>query len=1411
MDGEVNTGDSVYAIPETVWKKNRELKELEPNLHRNGINQSDKNGEAETDENDEALYLVIEDGTNSLPIKEHRAASPPAYQQLQRPTSLTTAPQDHNLIDLDGDYIDPNDYFKQDIMAARREESGAGNCNKNNNTAANIDQMCNMHVPQTHVDESQTSLINQMDAGMEPETGFHNRPHSVTSLIRHMEKQQLFHSENDTGRSRSPVLNQGLQRTGTAQFPKSKSSPESSIKWCENEHYVGGYGYGYIPSNSSILADRFDALKGDDDDGDMYDDVDEGAHGIFIDDDWLYESLMLQDEDEVPMVDESDSSWSSEEWDHFSDDSDDNDMVHSHVEQPDPASTKESNGSQVHRRTSMRAVYGVDKGRETREETKQSPLVEWVKSKRSLDKVRSLFFGGRSTYASKAQTKEEDLEEDPEEIHIYDVKLCQAKHPPPTLPPQPEGLTQGQVVRRHILQSIMDSEKSYMMSLQRLIQSYEKPLLEREPPLLEKEKIKTIFYRIRGIYQCHLMFQIALSSRVKHWDEIGEIGDVFVASFSKAMVLDVYSAYVNNFTNAMDTAKKAAALKPAFNEFILEQQKSSKDRLSLYGLMLKPIQRFPQFILLLQDMLKNTPVGHTDRMPLQLALTKLETLAGVLNERKRQCEQRHEVKQLIKNLNVKFKTKSSNDKQRWLVRQDDMLQTTYNSQGSVLKCRERRLFMFNDLLVCTTVLNKSTTGMPNQDIPKYKHKWSVPLQDVEIVEPTMEGGDIELNTEPGRMTVTTSQMDEHEYLIGGSTRQLYQERNNIMHDLAVVNQITALIGTLKGSYGIFNTSDITDLTGVIQKMIEKKGKEIKQADINKIQLSLPAVEILEDLDCESAAKYQRGNKRVTIVFDAISAKIKFDWVTALENAKLGLKRDNNPGWHISEDDEIHAEMGFGIPLLSNHLPVFTTATHQTIKVLCSVLCPVESSRLRRTKAMESNAAKHCLWICSTNGQKLFMSLIGFQPPSPQVIETFELMDIENVSCMENVPGYRQDRLSNKLDYQSFRFSWMTVWVGDDKGRIFIFNTVGVDKSKSISSLKVPSPVTSLMYLHNQVFVAQDNGCVLVYSRNPGDGAWKVKEPKIIELGHHPVTSLLSVGKTLWCGCGNRVHLIDVANEFKQHVKNGLVKTQSSFEVHQDESTGVQSMVMAGVGVWIALKELDTIRLFHMETLQLLQDISVSSPVRRMLQTAGEYQAHFPSGQPITVTHMLACYGSLWVGTNIGVIANFPLPRLEGVPLVTGPAMVSFHMQNGPIRFLHGMEINQQSDDIHFTSKDDVEEPSNRRTPASTPHGEKCNQKYADLVNNAMSPMQDYLSLTFADADMMSSPPTDRKSDSAIADSSDISLSSKDNLETNEEQVSARVTSTTTLVLTGGDGHTYLQPNSSQSSGEAGLLIWQVSM
>lgn len=1234
---------------------------------------------------------------------------------------------------------------------------------------------------------------------------------------------------------------------------------EDEEVWEDNVAYEGfqeDQGYTISPSH---LASRFDALECNREDGTFYEDVqfDEGEHGFFIDDD-LYDDILGMADDDHMAPEESDSSWGSDDWDTFSEDSDTDDQVHSYVDPNEPSARGiVEHGGNSHSRSFVSA-YGID-----RSPNKEEPKVKMLRDKStSLDKVRSFLFG--RTMHSKGIDNDEN-EEDKDDIQYIDVKLSTIKHPPPILPPQPDWLTTEEIGRRHVIQAIVDSERSYMMSLQKLIQNYEKPLLESSPPILEKEKVKAIFYRVRGIYQCHLMFQIALASRVKNWDEMQQIGDVFVASFSKAMVLDVYSSFVNNFTHAMETAKKAAAQKTRFQEFLEKHQSSSNDRLSLYALMLKPIQRFPQFICLLQDLLKRTPLNHPDRMPLQLALTKLETLAGVLNERKRQSEQRHAVKHLIRNINAKFSVKMGNDGQRWLVRQDDVLQTieevkpvrkftdstkkrfekskkpgkniknpvedlnrpvdlkksvedleksvkdvqeqaeileksvdiskkpgenskeqvakgktnkTYDSHGEELKCKERRLILLNDLLVCTTpISNSNSSGL---DGPRFKHRWSVPLSEVEVLEPSSDGGDIEISKESGRMTITTHHMDENEYLYGGSTRQLYQERNDLMHDLAVVKQLGAMLSNLKGTYGVLTQGDIEEWAQIIHKLIRKKGQEIKQADVSKIQLSLPSVHM---------------NERVTVVFDTVSPKIKQDWLTALETAKLGLKPQNNPGWYApDESDSTLVEMNFGVPLHMKTLPIFHT--QDMGKIQTAVLIPPErfSFSFRKRSYGGSDAYRTSLWLCSSDDKTTEFTVVGFQPV--QVRETFQLEEAQ-VLCMEYVPSFNWDNVSlgEIQGSREYVFKGPTVWIGCKSERICIYEVRQSDKSHFTASFQVSHPVLDLKYLNQNVYAALANGSVLVFTRS-SDGQWNIKDHRVIELDTMAVTSLLAVQSTMWCGCGNNIFILEPNSDFRV----------SNFEAHQDARQNVRQLVISGIGVWVAFTASDTIRLFHVETLQVLQDISVASPVNRMIASLKQKQSLLYVTQPVYVTTFLACHGSLWVGTNTGVIVNFPLPRLEGVPLVNGPAMVSYHAHYSPIRFLTAMEIHQQHDKVMYSSAEDdtrseVSSVLSERIPSS------IKNKASDKVSSAMSPMTDYFSLTPHDSE---SKPLPGEAEAEQAAHSPSHREEED--EEEEEEVFAKITSTTSLVISGGEGHSYLMSDNTDGKHKvANILMWQVSM
>ena len=117
---------------------------------------------------------------------------------------------------------------------------------------------------------------------------------------------------------------------------------------------------------------------------------------------------------------------------------------------------------------------------------------------------------------------------------------------------------------------------------------------------MNNSKISILFHRLPDILQCHSLFRIALSDCIRNWDRDEKLGDVFVAAFSKPTVLEVYSGFINNFSNAMELAKMEAKRKSALADFFKVKQISAHDRLSFFGLMVKPVQRFPQFILFLQ-------------------------------------------------------------------------------------------------------------------------------------------------------------------------------------------------------------------------------------------------------------------------------------------------------------------------------------------------------------------------------------------------------------------------------------------------------------------------------------------------------------------------------------------------------------------------------------------------------------------------------------------------------------------------------------------------------------------------------------------------------------------------------------------------------------------------------------------
>uniref|UniRef100_A0A8C1UXI8 Rho guanine nucleotide exchange factor 10 n=1 Tax=Cyprinus carpio TaxID=7962 RepID=A0A8C1UXI8_CYPCA len=864
-------------------------------------------------------------------------------------------------------------------------------------------------------------------------------------------------------------------------------------------------------------------------------------------------------------------------------------------------------------------------------EQKMQRLVKAAKdgTKDGLQKTKAAVRKGRSFIRTKSLCHGKSTVNLFIEVECFNVD--------PVLGPAPDGLSQHQVMRRCILEMILESEKNYLEALKRILEQYEKPLAEIEPRLLSDRKRKVMFYRIREILQCHALFQMALASRVSDWDELEMIGDVFVASFSKSMVLDAYSEYVNNFSLAMGVVRKACAAKPCFLDFLKHRQETSKDRLTLYGMMMKPIQRFPQFILLLQDMLKNTPVGHPDRLPLQMALTELETLAEKLNERKREADQRCEIRHIAKAMNEHYLSKLLSSGSRYLIRSDDVVETVYNDRGEIIKTKERRVFLLNDVLMCATPNQRydplyiSIICVPPGQ--RFLLKWSVPLSFVEVVEfgsseemgdsrfpPSHSGDKVVINAKPNKL-----------YMGPG---QLYQDLQNLIHDLSLVNQISTMISSLKGNYQNVNGTVAQDWVSGLQRLILKKEEEIRAADRCRIQLQLPGKQ----------DKYGRPTF-FTAVFNTFSPSIKQAWISKMQMAKLALQEDNIQGWFCTEDDGNQMRKQ-NHPLLLKQMAVVMSKL-QEFKVECAVHNP--EPHVNTDSTADLPVMGHgCVWVASCTNHMGQVSIVALQNSNPKVTECFNVES--RILCMTYVP--LDEPLENgEMKSEDRKASdTPTVCLGMEEGSISVYKSSQRSKKVRLQHFFSPdkSSVTCLVYKSGCLYAGLVSGSLAVYSR-ADDGSWVESGARVLKLGVLPVKAQLVVGEHIWASSGGQIFIISTQTH----------TVERQFEAHQEEGMVVSHMVVAGVGIWISFSTGSTLRLFHTETLDHLQDINIATAVNNIL----------PGQQRVSVSSLLVCHGLLLVGTNLGVTVALSVPRLQGIPKVTGRGMVSFHAHHGPVKFL----------------------------------------------------------------------------------------------------------------------------------------------
>ncbi|CAF1683155.1 unnamed protein product, partial [Adineta ricciae] len=158
---------------------------------------------------------------------------------------------------------------------------------------------------------------------------------------------------------------------------------------------------------------------------------------------------------------------------------------------------------------------------------------------------------------------------------------------------------------------LRETERNYVTMLSNIIRIFKNEMEKddrRNGPILTKVESTQIFGNIEEIYHLHLSIAEQLDHAINE-DEC--IGSVFLAnSIELLRVYQPYTKFYDKTIEAIHTLEKTNSRFYAYLKIC--EHKSELGKQHLADLMIRPIQRLPSILLLLERLLKYTSVTHVD-------------------------------------------------------------------------------------------------------------------------------------------------------------------------------------------------------------------------------------------------------------------------------------------------------------------------------------------------------------------------------------------------------------------------------------------------------------------------------------------------------------------------------------------------------------------------------------------------------------------------------------------------------------------------------------------------------------------------------------------------------------------------------------------------------------------------------
>eukprot|EP01103_Thecamoeba_quadrilineata_P002630 TRINITY_DN1254_c0_g1_i4.p1 TRINITY_DN1254_c0_g1~~TRINITY_DN1254_c0_g1_i4.p1 ORF type:complete len:593 (+),score=116.61 TRINITY_DN1254_c0_g1_i4:1344-3122(+) len=205
--------------------------------------------------------------------------------------------------------------------------------------------------------------------------------------------------------------------------------------------------------------------------------------------------------------------------------------------------------------------------------------------------------------------------------------------------------------------------------------------------------MEAIFSELEWLCFIHRQFLYKVREQYATWLSSQIFSSVII---NETDFLEGYTKYINNYNLAIITLNQHKQSNPAFATLLKKCESNPAAHYhDLQSFLLQPIQRIPRYALLLRDLIKKLPETHVDYEGLTTALQKIDFVAELLNERKRDADHLAEVVALqTKLVGPKAADFASSNPKRIVKKGALSLKKRWNSENVM------GFLLDNQLLIC---------------------------------------------------------------------------------------------------------------------------------------------------------------------------------------------------------------------------------------------------------------------------------------------------------------------------------------------------------------------------------------------------------------------------------------------------------------------------------------------------------------------------------------------------------------------------------------------------------------------------------------------------------------------------------------------------------------------------------------